>query len=682
MDSPKRVPLKAQRLMGIDTSMTFHRSAFDDWEDEEQLHASIASSHRRSLIRKSKQDRQQPSLPPRDSKWSTLSQRFRSNSTTPVALRLRSSNASPKASFDDLPGRDVASVKVTSPDRVSSMVQAPTPIRPSFLTDQRKVHSESRLRVDRSEWAEARARSRALNSSMDVHVLRREAKTPPSSQLTRKNSSDSAGSDVPFQHLRATPPLRFNPSRRPRAPFPPTDQFDSSSADEGKGPDKVMPLSPVLARCPSKMLVPSRMMRPTPATPAKETMPQRPRRPTESNIFSDKSPTKPISPGRRIATPPRHPPPSIPVPPLPTNTKFDDSKAKQSGKSDGLMIALGVQASSPMFQIEEKEILQTSPETSPQAVVFCGEKVAQTFAASIKQIEREAPSSEDQVMLIVGGVQFEAPLSTLLKRDSTTDSSGLAACIQKHLNKQDRERMLHKSSNATLSIPLLSHSRRSKNAVNSYDDGSSPSIVSSSSSSDEDSEEDLKPVFQYDTVPSPQTPWTEELDAIKVEDNLSPLDTLHLVSPLRGLAHARTPTSVSLDCDESIERGAEDDENSSTDVISHRRQSATPELIGPHTFIFTTSSPTLSTHELGAMAPIAKSRIKEGLQITLHRDPQPYAFILHYLKTGSLSSFFSEERFPLVDRQRALQKVCLESRWLGYSDLAEKCNEALDAMSN
>jgi hypothetical protein len=268
-----------------------------------------------------------------------------------------------------------------------------------------------------------------------------------------------------------------------------------------------------------------------------------------------------------------------------------------------------------------------------------------------------------------------------LNGDSIPASSGLVASLQKHLKKREAETLLHKSSNATLSIPLLSQSRRSKNTINSYDDGSSLSLCSSSSS-DEDSEEDLKPVFQYDTVPSPQMPWTDDLDTIKVEDALSPLDTLQLASPLRGLAHARTPTSVSLDCDESIEGDREEDEDSSTDVISHRRQSATPELIGPHTFIFTTSSPTLSTQELQGTAFIAKPQGKQVVQVTLDRDPQPYSFILHYLKTGVLPSFFSEERFPLLDRQRALQKVCLESRWLGYSDLAEKCNEALDAMSN
>jgi hypothetical protein len=665
-DAPKGVPLKAQRLMGIETTTTYHRSTFDDWEDEEHLQSANASSRRRSIIRRSKDSRPLPNTTNRDSKWATLSQRFRSSSSTPVSLRLRSSTSSPKESLDDFLGKDLDTIKINSPDRTTSRVQAP--IRPNL--EQRKIFSESRIRTgsDRSEWAEARASSRALNSSNDS-LCQSNATTPPRVQMAR-SSSESMSSDAPIEMIRSTPPLRFNPSRRPRAPFPSDQQFDSSSADEGKGPDKVLPmvLSPTLARCPSKMLAPSRMMRPGPATPAKnEAMPPRPRRPTESNIFIEKTARSPVSPGRRMmSTPPRPPPPNVPVPPLP----LDLAKVKSSGKTEGLKAALGMSSCSPLYSSGDKEVLQTSPETSPQAVVFCGERVAQTFAATIKQIERDDRRSEDLVELIVGGISFEAPLSVLLIGDSKAASSRLAASLQKYLDKQESKVLLHKSSSITLCVPPNSQTRRSKNTVNSYDDDKSVPIASTdSSSSSDESEEDSLPVFAYDTA---EMTWTREVEVDQAEGTHGPVKTLNIPTPLRGLTHARSPTSVSLDCDESFEGDREDSTDS--DIFHHRRNSATPELVGPNTFIFTTSSPPTLSQEL-------RSESMRSLQVTLHRDPQPYTFVLHYLKKGSLPSYFSEERFSVLERQRALQRLCLESRWLGYTGLAEKCNQALDTLS-
>lgn len=691
--------------MGIDTTMTFHRSTFD-WEGEEELETATGSpNYRKSFYRMSKGDsrlfRSSPpkkptsprrlsmshqsvitnsvditSLPPisRDtsaanSKWSNLSQRFRNNSSNvPTPSRLKRTNSSPlKSQFDEISKKDKNALRMASPTRNVNTTDVPFQMSTSLV--QQRSEAKSQAAWERSEWAEARASGKALNNILDNH--REDAKLIKPIPLARQHSSDSASSDIPLVILRGTPPLSFNPNRRPRAPFPQNEPIDQySSTDEGRKSDHHPSLeSPVLTRCPSKMKLPGRKQ--GLSTPPKEHgLPPRPRRPTESNIFAEKrqssSPMKATAmQSRKLSAPPRSPPPRTPIPPVPSllslnqaKDKVDSVVANEVEKVGLLKIALDVPSSDLRLSIAQSLKVETSPECSPRAIVFCGEKAKEPFHATVKRTEGTIGANRDAwVELLVGGIQFEASLSTFLEADQQVAASGLVACLQSRLEQEKKEEQFGQIS---LSVPNHSNSRRSKNTVNSYDN------PSSSSSEEDESEEELQHALAFQRLSLSRMDRTLEIEGGKANE------TLDLNPSLRSLSHARTPTSVSMDC-ESINGG---DEESGCDAID-QESSATPELVGTHTFIFTTSSPSLEEKQT---KPIVETKKVARLQVILNRDPHPYSSILHLLKNGSLPSYFTQSCFPLYERKRALRNLSKECQWLGYVGLVQNCMETLDVL--
>lgn len=736
------IPSKAQRLMGID-SPVYVKSMFDEWEEDDEDKKSSRmgsplsrrakgesrvffrtptksqtslseSSSKLRFPNTSKDPSPLPTPSSRDSiasKWTSLGQRFRTNSnntivvSTPTKKKEVTPPITPVFVISRVREIDAMQQAATSSSQRPSTTETPT-TSTSLSTDLQRKHSLQEKKsvekivttnkvLEKTIWAEARASSRALVKSTEEPVRENDKVVTPIKQTGLHSISSSVstldlgskdGCTKEFadalQNIKQTPPLQFDPTRRPRAPFPQTEQVGTTTSSSQAGQADGKPSSPPLPPCPTKMR--SRGLRPAPSPPCTpQACPTRPRRPTESNIF-DKiyqgSVTKPGSPSRKSIVPPRGPPPSSPLPPLPADfptspmiQRRRSASLEVRGKTKGLISALGVHIPSPIQEViplpevesvGQKRFSRRISINVQDEVIFCGQEPGMKFAAELTQVHHHAHSAANlatQVELIIGGVSFETQASVLVDETSKTNV-GLA-----HWLKKEMEAKMSKEAKAQ-STTTDADNRLSKNTTYSYDTGSFISSIVDSSSSEEESEEESNRPFAYQMSPLPPPQLIlageEEQQREKVMGTtkkvLTPIQTLHLASPLRRRAHARTPTSVSSDY--GSDNGEENDG-------SERRNSATPELISSsHAFIFTPSPPSNEETKKSSSLPISYAQVK------LQRDPQLYPFVLHLLKNGSLPEYFFMKTIPVQVRSRCLQSLSRECQWLGYTNLVEFCN--------
>ena len=387
-------------------------------------------------------------------------------------------------------------------------------------------------------------------------------------------------------------------------------------------------------------------------------------------------------PRNAAALPPRRPPPSIPIPPLPARlasievqdgtaeSDAVDCKGEGPGKNKGLMVALGMRTPSPLpnaqqppSQKREEMSLQATPLVSPQCIVFRGDEVVQQFEAVMRDVQHGIPSDDIRIELVVGGVQLSTTMSLLCSAKEGDCNEGLAGWLKREV--AQREAGL----STMLAVPTYTgplQGRVSSKTINSDDEGCFASALLDPVSSEEEelSEEEEQHLFAIHMSPLTPVQWrTDEGDKMPDRANMLrlhpsiPLEApLRLDSPLPRRAHARTPTNVSVDSES----------NDSDDDGGRRRMSATPDLVasGAHAFILTASSPPLHTPQSIV-----------SLRVSLCRDPQPYPSLFHLLQHGSLPAYFSQQSVPLADRKQALDRLCQESRWLGYHRLGDMCDE-------